>query len=202
MRGFDPAGRARVKLEVESCPPGAPFGSAACAHTVSDAWSDAGTTGVPLTRDVAAAPGSLRRWRVRTLRAPIGVTQPGITAPPHPGHGPWRRIHGQLVEGDIRTANGPLAVGRERRAGSIAIEHVTNPARGTIAFTAVLPGAGATRVEVFDVTGRRVLAEELGRQAAGRMRVEASALALPAGVYLLRVRQGAEIATGRLVVEH
>jgi len=37
------------------------------------------------------------------LYAPFNVTQPGITPPPHPPHGPWRRYLGQAEEVDIVT---------------------------------------------------------------------------------------------------
>jgi hypothetical protein len=46
--------------------------------------------------------GALYRWRARLLYAPSSVTQPGITAPPKPAHGPWRRVGAQSFEGDIR----------------------------------------------------------------------------------------------------
>jgi hypothetical protein len=48
-------------------------------------------------------PEILYRWRARVLYAPYSVTQPGITAPANPAHGPWRRAAAQADEADIRT---------------------------------------------------------------------------------------------------
>jgi hypothetical protein len=41
------------------------------------------------------------RWRARVLHAPFRVTQPGITSPPKPAHGPWRRVEARAVEANI-----------------------------------------------------------------------------------------------------
>jgi len=46
---------------------------------------------------------TLYRWRARVLYAPFSVVQPGITPPPNPAHGPWRRFQGQAFEADLRT---------------------------------------------------------------------------------------------------
>ncbi len=43
------------------------------------------------------------RWRARVLHAPFTVDQGGVTPPPNPAHGPWRRYLGQVVEADLRT---------------------------------------------------------------------------------------------------
>jgi hypothetical protein len=100
-----PEGRGRVKLEVETCGSGVPFGDASCTRHIASSWSDVTATpgGVTLTETVPglSAP-ELQRWRARVLYAPYSVTQSGITAPPHPAHGPWRRLSGQAFEGDLR----------------------------------------------------------------------------------------------------
>jgi hypothetical protein len=100
-----PEGRGRVKLEVEACPAGVDFFAAGCVRRISSSWTDvtATSTGVTLTETVSGlAADVLYRWRARVLHAPFGVTQPGITAPPNPAHGPWRRLFGQSTEGDLR----------------------------------------------------------------------------------------------------
>ncbi len=48
-------------------------------------------------------------WRARVLHARSSVTQTGITPPPNPAHGPWRRVSGQAVEADIRLLPEPAA---------------------------------------------------------------------------------------------
>ena len=104
MNAGDPAGRAKVKLEVELCAAGTPFGDAGCTKSVSPSWSDSTTTGALLSRTVSGlADDTLYRWRARVLRAPFGVTEPGITSPPKPAHGPWRRFLGAAFDADIRT---------------------------------------------------------------------------------------------------
>ena len=105
MTATHPEGRGRVKLEVESCAPGVAFGDTSCTSQVSSSWTDVGasSSGVTLTETVPIPFGeTLRRWRARVFYAPYSVTQSGITPPPNPGHGPWRRISAQSVEADIR----------------------------------------------------------------------------------------------------
>jgi hypothetical protein len=105
----DPLGRSRVRLEVEVCPVGFAFDDAACSRRQSPTWKDvtrvaSGTRlGLALTGLEA---GTLYRWRARVLYAPFGVIEDGITPPPVPAHGPWRRLQGLAFEGDIRTAEG------------------------------------------------------------------------------------------------
>ncbi len=85
--------------------------------------------------------GVLQRWRVRVLRAPFGVTQPGITAPPRPNHGPWRRLNGQAVEADVRVGTGlraDVAISKAVTTGPVA------PGQ-SIAYTLTFHNAGPDR---------------------------------------------------------
>jgi hypothetical protein len=93
-----------VKLEVEVCPFAAPFGDASCTAQVGASWTDATATagGVELVEILAGLePNARHRWRARVLHAPFRVTAAGITPPPNPAHGPWRRVQAQAVEADI-----------------------------------------------------------------------------------------------------
>jgi len=113
LNATDPRGRERVKLQVEACPPGVPFSDASCSTFTSPTWEDVTATaaGVTLAGDIAGLAGNtLYRWRARVLYAPFHVTEPGITAPPNPPHGPWRRFLGQALEADLRT--GPIGAVR------------------------------------------------------------------------------------------
>jgi hypothetical protein len=98
-----------VKLEVEACPSGVPFGDAACTTSVGSTWHDLFPSGGPapqrlLRRRVGGLDGNtLYRWRARVLYAPFFVMRVVITPPPNPAHGPWRRYLGQVMEADIRT---------------------------------------------------------------------------------------------------
>ncbi|MFN8470052.1 MAG: FG-GAP-like repeat-containing protein [Caldilineaceae bacterium] len=109
MTATSPLGRQRARLEVQACPPGVPFGDAACTTQTSATWAD--TTlgaGVALTATVPnLTTGALYRWRARVLYAPYTVTATGITPPANPSHGPWRRLDGKAGTGDVRI-NAPL----------------------------------------------------------------------------------------------
>jgi uncharacterized protein YciU (UPF0263 family) len=105
-----PMGRGRVKLEAETCPLAVPFEDASCAQHMTPSWVDVTATsgGVLLNETISGlAPSSLYRWRARVLYAPFGVTEAGITPPPNPAHGPWRRVSAQAVEADVRTIPEP-----------------------------------------------------------------------------------------------
>jgi hypothetical protein len=106
LRATHPAGRGRVKLEVEACPAGVDFFGGGCVRRISTSWTDVTATsgGVTLTETVSGLAGAeLYHWRARVLHAPFGVTQSGIAAAAYPPHGPWRRYSGQSLEADLRT---------------------------------------------------------------------------------------------------
>jgi hypothetical protein len=110
MTATHPMGRGRVKLEAEICPPAAPFGDPSCSSQASPNWIDVTATlgGVTLSETVSGLTAdTLYRWRARVLYAPFGVTETGITPPPNPAHGPWRRVSAQAVEADVRTLPEP-----------------------------------------------------------------------------------------------
>jgi uncharacterized repeat protein (TIGR01451 family) len=126
INATSPSGRARVKLQVQACPTGIPFGHATCKERISATWVDvtASSAGVTLHETLSELSGSeLQHWRVRVLRAPFNVTQPGITAPPLPNHGPWRRLNGQAVEADVRVGailRADVALSKTVTAGPVA----------------------------------------------------------------------------------
>ena len=74
-----------------------------------------------------------------------------------------------------------------------------HPARGTLNLEFTLAGDGPARLELVDITGRRVVTRELGSLGAGRHGV-AVREALPAGVYLVRLTEGHRVATRKAVV--
>jgi hypothetical protein len=104
VRATHPEGRGRVRLELEACPFAAPFGDASCTVQLGASWTDVTATagGVDLVELVSGLDENTRhRWRARVLYAPFRVTEAGITPPPNPAHGPWRRVQAQAVEADI-----------------------------------------------------------------------------------------------------
>jgi len=76
-----------------------------------------------------------------------------------------------------------------------------NPAGGEVSVVFALETAEPARLELLDVAGRRVLAEEVGALGAGQHVLRlAKAETLPAGVYVLRLTQSGRVATTRAVL--
>jgi hypothetical protein len=106
MRATSAEGRTSVKLQVEACPPGVAFGETGCVGRRSTEWTTlpVGVAGKALQELVVGLQDdTLYRWRARILYAPFFVNRTGITSPPNPAHGPWRRLQGQTFEADLRT---------------------------------------------------------------------------------------------------
>jgi hypothetical protein len=73
-----------------------------------------------------------------------------------------------------------------------------SPASG---LTFSLPSSGVTRLEVFDVSGRRIESRDLGMLGAGDHAVRLQGLeGRPAGVYLLRLSQGERVWSARVLL--
>ncbi|MEO5988281.1 MAG: FlgD immunoglobulin-like domain containing protein, partial [Candidatus Eisenbacteria bacterium] len=82
-----------------------------------------------------------------------------------------------------------------------------NPFRGTVSFALLLPGAGSVRVDVLDVSGRRVRTLMAEQATAGSRSLvwdgrDARGASLPAGVYLVRAQSGATVSSRRVVLLH
>jgi hypothetical protein len=78
-----------------------------------------------------------------------------------------------------------------------------NPVRDVATLSFVLPAAGAVRLELFDVAGRRVSASDLGSFPAGPHTASfhrGQAGPLAPGVYLARLFLPGQTATGRIVL--
>jgi hypothetical protein len=77
-----------------------------------------------------------------------------------------------------------------------------NPVRGHgLVVHFALPGAAPARLELLDVSGRRLAARDVGALGPGRHDVDlAPGKGLPAGVYLLRLTQGALARSTRVAV--
>jgi hypothetical protein len=86
---------------------------------------------------------------------------------------------------------------------AFALEGVRpNPTHGeALSVWFALPSAAPARLELVDVSGRRVAAREVGSLGAGRHVVALSeGCSLPAGLYLLRLTQGASVRVARVAV--
>jgi hypothetical protein len=65
-----------------------------------------------------------------------------------------------------------------------------NPASGDAVVSFVLPSAAAARLELLDLSGRRLMMRDLTGLPAGRHLLRLDAVRPPAGVYFLRLTQG------------
>ena len=198
MRATHPEGRGRVKLEVEACAPGLPFGNAAAPHEIATGWTDVTADGGRLDlaqRVDGLTNGTLYHWRARVLHAPFSVTQAGVTAPPKPGHGPWRRVGGQAVEADIRMPEPAIAVSRSRSARRSSPRWRAGGARPSCAASACRPAcreldaAGGERIA--DASAR---AKSCAVRAASRSATSAS---ISASSLRARARPRARRRSGR-----
>jgi len=78
---------------------------------------------------------------------------------------------------------------------------ILTSAVGASRLSFTLPSGGVTRLEVFDVSGRRIESRELGMIEAGSHEMELSGLrGRSAGVYLLRLTQGEKLWNSRIML--
>ncbi len=76
-----------------------------------------------------------------------------------------------------------------------------NPARGAVRAWFTLPATGAATLELIDVSGRRVVRQDVGALGPGRHRVTLDeSRALRPGLYWFRLARGAEVRTARVVL--
>ncbi|HTO92468.1 MAG TPA: T9SS type A sorting domain-containing protein, partial [Candidatus Sulfotelmatobacter sp.] len=102
----------------------------------------------------------------------------------------------------LLTPAGTTAVGGAVSASFALAGLMPNPGRGdrlTVAFS--LASAEPARLELYDVSGRRVSARDVGTLGAGYHVIGlAQGHRLAAGLYVMRLTQGARVATVRAAV--
>ncbi|HUK64547.1 MAG TPA: T9SS type A sorting domain-containing protein, partial [Dongiaceae bacterium] len=101
------------------------------------------------------------------------------------------------------TPGGTTAVPDGGTPGALTLTGVRpNPAAGgRLAVSFSLPTAEPARLELWDVTGRRVAAREVGSLGAGAHEVDlAFGAHVPAGLYLVRLTQGEAVRATRVAV--
>lgn len=108
-------------------------------------------------------------------------------------------LYAQTVSGDARLDAPPLAPAKLALSAPRP-----NPARGPVRFTLDLPASGRVRVDILDVAGRRVHAEEFevspgARELTWDLASDAGTR-VPPGLYLVRVRTAGEQRAARVFV--
>lgn len=105
----------------------------------------------------------------------------------------------------IAAASAPTGVPPGPPPSALSLTSGPNPARGRLTFAIGLMAARATRLEIHDVAGRRVLARDLGVLPAAVTRWEwdgrdSEGRRVAAGLYLARLTAGNTAITRRLVI--
>jgi hypothetical protein len=104
------------------------------------------------------------------------------------------------IGNNVGVADGPGRPGVRVRADA-------NPGRGAIALTLEADDAGVQRLEILDVSGRRVRLVEAGWREPGRRQVrwdgrDDAGARVPAGVYLVRLAAADRVARLRVALLH
>jgi hypothetical protein len=103
-------------------------------------------------------------------------------------------LHVEWVNGQV-----PVGVG-EGSLLELALHRVSpSPARGPFHVEFSVPRSERVTIDLLDVAGRRVASRDLGSLAPGRHHVELRE-PLPAGLYVVRLRQGAATRTAKAIV--
>ena len=82
----------------------------------------------------------------------------------------------------------------------VLVGNVPNPFNGTTTILFGMPAAGRIQMDVYDVSGRKVAGLADGQFGPGYHRVEWQAQS-GRGIYFVRLRQGAEAVTHKIVAE-
>jgi uncharacterized repeat protein (TIGR01451 family) len=97
INATDPRGQGNVKLQVEACPAGTPFGNVSCVDNVAPDWTMTGLAGAVLEETLTGLSGdTVYAWRVRVV----------YDSHANP-HGPWRRYLASSLQADLRVGAPP-----------------------------------------------------------------------------------------------
>ncbi len=105
------------------------------------------------------------------------------------------QVYGQhLLASDVILLSAPLA-----QTTALAIVPLANPSARVIKCSVMLPSSAPARMEVFDTLGRRVSGQIIGGAVGARV-ASIDVAGSSAGVYLVRVSQGAHSVATRVVL--
>ncbi len=199
--GRTPAGRGRVRLQVEVKPYGTPFnGAGLTTGAILDTGLPAGGVGsaVALSELVSGLNDeTLYHWRLRILSdSPLFPHSPWLS---HPGNA--------MTEADVRTASSVtgVAVVSSSETGRWLQPSAPNPFVTSTRLRYAIPERGRVRLAIYDVSGRKVttLSDEVheagtyeltwdGRDAGGGR--------VPSGVYFARLALGERVEARKIVL--
>lgn len=117
----------------------------------------------------------------------------------HQGHDYEYRV--SVADGDSTWHSQPVLVAQPTSLRLALLGARPNPAVGSLQLAFSLPAAGAARLEIFDLRGRRCLSREVGALGAGMHWLTlAEAATLQPGVYFARLERGRESRTARVIL--
>lgn len=91
---------------------------------------------------------------------------------------------------------------REHPSNVLMLEAYPNPFNPSTMIRFQLASAGAVRLQLYDIAGRRALPVQAGSFPAGSSEVQLDASVLPSGPYVLELSSGAERCTRKLLLIH
>jgi hypothetical protein len=195
-RGWSAGGRTRLRLDHQVAPMGVPYGA-----IQSTPWVDTGTPGTPsldLAVNVAVAPSTAYRWRVRIA-----------AHDPHFAYSPWLSVPTSLGSmKQFRSGIDPTGVPEIATlvASSLRFDAVyPNPTEGACRAEFALTQDARVRLEVFDVAGRRVarLLDDVvgaGSRTVSWTGEDRHGRVVANGVYFLRLEADGESAARKVLI--
>ncbi|NIT36430.1 MAG: T9SS type A sorting domain-containing protein [candidate division Zixibacteria bacterium] len=177
------------------------FGARALAGAVELSWEPttiyAGFNIYRAEADASASPTKVNRHLI-TGQKPFRYLDSSVVA---------GAVYNYTLEavtlGGAKDRFGPVGVkaqGKAKAASFSLSQNYPNPARGTTTITFALAQASEVKLEVFDVSGRKVATLAEGPRAAGDNEASLDTRNLAAGVYVYRLQAGDKVAVKRLAV--
>jgi hypothetical protein len=188
------------------------------------AWGGAPTPVLVSLVDARAEPGRARiEWHV------AGAGSEGVTVWRREEATAWHKMGALAPDGEERVAFEDRAVvegarygyrigfreaGRDVYAGEIWLDIPSapklalagarpNPAAGVLTIAYALEDSSPATLELFDTSGRRVYAHDVGSEGAGAHELRITAAnSLPPGIYVARLSQNGRTRTSRVAVMH
>lgn len=104
-------------------------------------------------------------------------------------------------ENEIVDSQAFVGIPRVNTVGSNLVRMYPNPATDHATLEVTMAKAGNVVLRVYDLSGRVVVNENLGKKAEGVFNYTFNCQQLPKGIYLVNVVSGASTATSKLVVK-